>query len=739
MTHSDATGGIVARNFSAAFEQMCNFVAVARTGDPNATIEGLIQVCLFRFAEDRFSSPNQLSETLETVFGVHIPSHQITDRIQTLLAKGEVKLAPGKFYLLSETARASLASRIDTAVGLEESVKSQWLASLTREEPQIGADVAWKALRRYLAGAFRRHGMQAAALLEGRLDTPSFYSESLSQLMDNAINEFFEPSQRDAARRGLSAFFLDSSLDADRSRFIVQLADSAFNFFSLEIPADAAARFRSTLSELTLFLDTNFMFGILDLHYNSQVEVSLELIRAIRIHKLPIRLRYHEATHIEMGSTIGHIADHLRAHRWSQKLSRAATKAYNLSGIEQKFHENNALHPISADDFLKPFLHFDVLLGEQDIAIYRPSAPRMEERVNLYHEYKSFLDKCGKSDKPYETVQHDATVLDTVRRLRSQAKSSLEAGALLVTCDYFLYRFDWETATGQERYACVVLPNALWQLLRPYIPSDGDFDKSFVETFALPEFRALSSGGSQACSRMMSVLASMGELPEETAEKLLANDAFLDHLRVVRDDKQFVKEIESEIAKENAHLLEEKAARERAFADTKTALDSAKEDLEQRDARLKALEKTQEELSRRLHLKEVELSRTEASLSQESMKASELTGQISSGQHEISELKDQLKTEAARGVLSAQTMRKAKAALAILVSAIHISGFLAFVRLYPWTWLVNHPNSKSIEISTVFLLLFMVIGVFYPATRKWVWSASGLGLGGLVLLIISKL
>src|SRR5688500_19917464 len=116
------------------------------------------------------------------------------------------------------------------------------------------------------------------------------------------------------------------------------------------------------------------------------------------------------------------------------------------------------------------------------------------------------------------------TVLDVVRQKRTNAKSTLEAGALFITCDFFLYRFDWEDSKAKGIKPSTVLPNVLWQVLRPFVPSDVDFDRSFAETFALPEFRIFGSKASEACSKMLSILAGYKDLPEETATRMLSSD-----------------------------------------------------------------------------------------------------------------------------------------------------------------------------------------------------------------------
>ena len=70
-----------------------------------------------------------------------------------------------------------------------------------------------------------------------------------------------------------------------------------------------AAHLRADLRPLTLFLDTNFLFGILHLHVHPQVGVSNELVRAIPKHSLPFELCYHPRTLREIQSSVHYYGD----------------------------------------------------------------------------------------------------------------------------------------------------------------------------------------------------------------------------------------------------------------------------------------------------------------------------------------------------------------------------------------------------------------------------------------------
>lgn len=721
---------ITTRSFSRAFEQMCNFIAVAKAGDPRATVHGLVTLCLLKFPDKHFESGDHFRDTIETLFDLAIPNSQIEEALDTLERYEKVRRPAGTNYKLSQTTAKELRQRVQEAIDLEEKVKSTWFAHLKTAYPKLPPDDAWKALRSYLARTFRRHGIQAVALLDPTVRTSPEYEVSLSAILGDAIQENIPEGLHREAEQALSDFLALVGTDDDRSSYVAQLADGAFNFYTLEVPVELAEKLRSKLSELTLFLDTNFLFGIMDLSYNAQTEVSHDLLRAISAHNLPFKLRYHEVTEREMRNTINYYESVLQSRVWSQSLSKAASLSRNLSGIEQKFHEKNSIQSIDVDEFLRPYCHFDHLLSEKDIEVYKPLTERQQAQVDLYHEYKDFLDKNGRGDKAYNTVMHDVKLLEEARHLRSDAKSSLEAGALIISCDYYLYRFDWESARRNGHLACVLLPNIFWQILRPFIPSDRDFEKAFAVTFALPEFRTLSSGGNKACSKMLQILATYKDVPEETAFKLLSNDLLLDRLSAAQDDTQFAEQVEVAFVEENRNLLEEKAALERQLEEEKHRHEA---EASVRQEERQKFQEEEDKLNKMLVIVREELATTRRAI-EEHRQAPDSAALRSKGADKSAHNTLSKVEERKQDTEDAERKAFRMSVIAgIAFGALLVVGFELVAHLIPWRWLLEHENTIPLQIGFSLILMCAIVGLMVKDWRKWCW---GVGVASLFLTLL---
>ncbi|HUU41265.1 MAG TPA: hypothetical protein VMW42_10000, partial [Desulfatiglandales bacterium] len=568
------------RNFSLAFEKMCNFVAIASTQSADETLRQLILQCFAVLRDEPFEGIQHVTESIDILFGLQIPENWMQPVFQKLIAEGLIYKTPTQKYALDSDTQNKIQKGIDEASSLQESVKNEWFSEIILRFPTLETDQAWTALKSYLATAFRRHGIQTAALLDPNIDVAPEYSESLSSLLEYALKDSVLKEQRPATAEAIRFFFANIGKYPNRSRFIAQLGDGAFNYFSLTVEPESAEKFRDRLQPLTLFLDTNFLFGVLNLHVNPHVEVSNELLRSTQKYQLPFKLRYHEETDKEMRETINYYYKTLRPYKWQQGLSRAAITTHCISGIVAKYHQMNAEEGIDVDTFFGFYKHIDELLKNKGILIYKTGTRDEENISKLIQQYQIFLSKWGK-DKPQKIVEHDMTVLDTVRKMRSNAQSSIEAKALLITCDFVLYRFDWETSRQEGSLACAVLPNLFWQLLRPFVPSDSDFERSFAETFALPEFRSIGSRSSEACNKMLCLLSLYKDFPEDTAARLLSNDLLINGLRKTENDNEFQDYVDNAISADNTALMEEKAALEKKIELERAKKGEKEKELEQ--------------------------------------------------------------------------------------------------------------------------------------------------------------
>lgn len=701
----------IVHNFSLKFEQMCSMIAIGQVRNADETLRHLLLQCISFLPDDNFYRETDFINALEILFGLRIPEHEIRYAIDKLLVDGILHRSANDRLVLPKTIESDIKASIEKAQNLETQVIDRWKQEINEKHPRIPFDMVWSALKNYLAKAFHRHGMQTIALLDASLELPQEYMSSLSELLGDVLSDF--PSENYAdLQSAVSGFIAATGNYPERAEYVAQLADGAFNYFSLTVEANIAEQFRNNLSPLTIFLDTNFLFGILDLTINPQVAVSNELLNAIQKFHFPFELMHHQKTEQELLSSISNYEDILRSRRWSREISRAAANSRYLSGVELQYHQRFADTGLDVETFFKPFKHADVILGQKSIHKYIPAEDRMEERARLVNEYKEYLQKRNK-EKRYELVDHDMTVLDAARQLRSNSRSTLEAGALFLTCDYNLYRFDWETSKSLGIMPCTVLPNLFWQILRPYVPSDVDFSRSFAETFAIPEFRTIGSGASEACSKMLSILASYKDFPEETAARMLSNDLLIDQLKKAENDQVFQNYIDAAIVEENADLAEELAL-------LSGQLEQEKEEKARIEERLGEVSSQKE---REISEAKETIQKYEQLHTANSVKIETLSAEIEE-ERRLRKAAEGEKAQIEQNIAIDREKYKliSKVGLAVGIGALLIVAFEFAVYKIPWGWLTNHPHSYGLQGSIDAIIILGLLGGFVPKLRKWCWG-----------------
>ena len=720
-------------NFSLTFEQMCNFAAITKTQDADETLRQLIQLCLVILPDEKFESASQIMEAM-ALFDLQFSEQQVQAGLNRLIAQGRILQPTDTYFTVPDSDRTQLQTRIREVKALEERVRQEWLEEISNRFPILETDQAWKALQGHLASVFRNHGIQAIALLDPSIFTPPEQVENLSSLLNEALEGLFLPEQRATAYDAISSFLATIGEHAERAKYITQLGDGVFTYFSLTVEPEVARHFHKKLSQLTLFFDTNFLFQICNFYGTGpQKEASYELLRIVQRHKFPFKLRYHQVTRQEMRSTIDHYGAILRSGQ-----SRSIP-----TSIELVFHELNARTGIDVDTFLKPYEHFDVFLTDKNILIHRMQAQRRSEHTPLQQEYRRFLEVRGKF-KGEESLKHDITLLEAVHQLRSKAKSSLEAGALLVTLDMSLYRFDWEMSRMQGRRACVVLPDHFMQVLRPFVPSDSDFDRSFAATFALPEFRAMESKLSQAQQQLFSYLTSYEFIPEETAASLLTNGLLMERLHKVENDEELQKDVESAMVYENAALLEEKAVLEKLLERAEAERAAKEKQLEQEKIEAEQMKTRAEQAEQLLRQQAKELASVKKQVGrqgsgeskQQKIQVDQALELAAREKHAREEAEKRAEQETSLRQKTEQRAHIYATVASIMFSIILIAVFELLISLIPGVWLTRYRNRYGLQAAVDSLLLFITVGFFHPHRRSWFWGVGALALLGTILQLL---
>jgi hypothetical protein len=584
-------------DYSRAFNQLCHVLSLSQTGKPRAALDSMV-VTACALTGERVPGLPGVGEALDAFFGLAVEGRELRLSVDRLLADGRLVRSSDRQALdVPLAVRAEVERRADQGRKLEEAVRAEWLGSLGELPATVTAEDLWQCLCDYMARVFRQHGALSVELLS---PTPiEGYTEALS--LDAALDAATTESvcaDRVFLRAAIQSFF--GTPTASRAQYIAQLLDGTFTFFAVSIHHVASQYLAAALPPLTLFLDTNFVFGLLGLNDDPHGEAAGELLSFIAQNDFPFKLYIHQTTLDEIERTVSGIGHRLLERRWPSELSRAAISSKRvlgaLTGLEYKYHELNAVQPIEPKNFLSKYRHVEELLADYAVKVFREPFNTLfaqdEDRGQLIAEYGEFVkERRPNEPKPYEALDHDITVWLAVRARRTPGqRTPIAGGVLFVTLDRIFKAFDRKFLrhyTGG--IASVALPSQLLQVLRPYAKPTDDFDARFVELFGVSEFRTAHTGYEEVVPRVMSLLATFRDVSEKTATRILADELLLQDLSRVNDDHEFRDALDNALTADNARLLEEHEAERRERAATLLA---HAQELAARDARIAELEAT---------------------------------------------------------------------------------------------------------------------------------------------------
>ncbi len=717
-------------NYGRLFRNLAHMVALSQEQKVAGVVDSLVATALTIDPTIPATSSTVIVEAIDAYFGLKFQEKDLQSSVDRLLRVGRLQRNPAGKLVPSAQTRAEIDSRVQDAHELEKTVRKEWLDAFWKDRSGRNAESdeeLWNCLRAYMARAFERHGAETTLLLDPTAKLPSEIDESLASYLKHAIETNCRHVDPKTVKAAVREFFVHST--PARSRYIAQLLDGTFSFFAICVDEPTSVYLKRAIQPVSIFLDTNFVFGLLKLHDNPMNEVSEELVQAIKSQNFPFKLFYHERTLQEFQSAIRNIRYRMLNFRWTQDLSRAALRVRSLSIIELRYHEANAVRPVDARAFLAKYEHVEELLREKGFSVYREpqrSPAQIEEldkeQTLLIAKYNAFLvNRLGLDRaKAYRTIEHDMAVWQTVKYLRHGGSSVLDIGALFLTADRSLYAFDWQQMRPSGGTGHVILPDQLLQLLRPFLVVTEDFDKKFAATFAIPEFRTAASGYGTTASKVLAYLTTFADVTEETASRILANEVLLGRLRDVSiDAPEFKKLIDSELVRDNEQLLKENERLLAGISDAERSTAGVASELNRKATLLQQHERLLSEQKGLAEARDDALKRREQQLALEKAARGQKEEEVRNLEKKLQDSETARTAGEAR--LSQLARRHGKLAtglrvfLAVIVFLSATVGFIYAAMTLPW--LVHHNHRIGITLCAI--LVFAGLCWSIGDTHTW--------------------
>ena len=576
---------------------LIHHVELSEAGWRDNLIDQLVLSSMFLQAAP--CGPEDLRSSLNSGFGVAIDDGAFGQSVKRLVAsRSLVEIDAGRIKL-SEKAAETANRTISENQSVEQQVAERFRTIVQKEAPALDPDDCWRSFcGNCLDPLVSELGARTYELIAGPLgdsrdirsiaDYIETYSDDVQAAVQNSIDRFLDPGDPD-----VRAFVL-SRLHAHLLTLAASLPEPAL--------VNLASKTKSNL-QLKLFLDTNFLFSVLELHDNPGNQVAKDLFQLLADVKNHVssQLYVFPPTVDEVTRTLSWSQRELLGLEVTPRLGRIATNIAvgQGSGISARFLRAaaSATHRLTPEEYFSPYLTdlLAVLRGKglklYDENIESLTASQVVVDDILAQQQFEQGRSAKRPPKSYEALRHDVALWHFVSQKRSASVDSpLDAAFWVVTVDYGLLRFD-AYKTRRTRATTVpicVHPATLIQMLQLWLPRTPQFDEAMLQCVRALLPRPTATEVETVTLRILRALSrfeDVDDLPEETVTSVLLS-------RALRARMETANAADEQNALVKEALVDELAVAERKLSEERNVRSGVEDELQ--DARSRAAELEQE-------------------------------------------------------------------------------------------------------------------------------------------------
>lgn len=437
----------------------------------------------------------------------------------------------------------------------------------------------WHCFIEYLYDNFYDYGEAALNRLHPFLESNLEFEEN--KHLEEALNKLNDEKLNDAFKLAVKSF--PDYASQDDIDFLNDLAQKTLSFTSLGIdPKLSDVAIDISLVDWFLYLDTNILYSLLDLHYHYENQSSKALTDLINDNKshLNITLRYSEMTKKELlakKEDFKHLDKDL-----SDSGIKAALKSKKLDEFSKQYYNDllqdrdSSLHPSKIVELSQEILKKrDVDIARNQKRLENLGEDYLNEKIQEYHRFidqkndfrQEFCEKRGLKFNPIykseKQIEHDIYLRELILDLRFSEKRKNEDKELDfntlkyfgLTLDRLLIEFDTHQINkfqDEKSFPVFFKPSYLLNKLYRLLPiQTNDYKKAFIKAITTKGFNNESSK-SRDVIRIIKYLNKIGINDEKIIFNLVSKDLFLEQYSDLKnnEDDQLKNFFESELNKQ---------------------------------------------------------------------------------------------------------------------------------------------------------------------------------------------
>lgn len=537
---------------------------------------------------DQPPSAGAIQAAMEATFKLPLTTQNLMSALDSLMSRKMLLRLPNHTYRIPEEHRVVFEKEIAESEKVEFEAKALFNKLSAELGEGVDRDKLWTAFEHeFLGPLIKQVGANAYRLIAGEKMTVDI------SLVDIFLKPY--PSALHTKLRTLVATFIDPQ-KPEACAHISRLLHARFCVEASGLSEDVLSKLNASVGKqihFRMFVDTNFLFSLLELHENPSNAAAQELRNLItQLKGNPrIELVITPDTIDEAKSSIAHIKGQLSNLPMSSNFTQAALQA-NFSGMAMRFLSERMRRNgnLTAEEWFDPYLNdFVPIARGKGVELFNQKLDGYSTRQDVIDDilvvlkYEEKMPEAKR--KSYQKVAHDMVLWHFVNDKRpAYIESPIDASNWILTVDFRLIGFDEHKQKHlKSKVPLCIHPTSLIQLLQFWVPRTKEFEEAMLGSLRLPFlFQDFDAEGEQTSLKILKGIGRFDGsegLSQDTITHVMFNDGLRLRLQSGQTD-------ETEIAFIRDALVEE--MRLHAEAEANKAKELQQEVLK-RDSELAAL------------------------------------------------------------------------------------------------------------------------------------------------------
>lgn len=555
---------------------------------------------------------DDISTNLYTDYSVSLSSEKLDELIHKMCSSNILIKIQNKFKV-SEESLIELDNKIRDTDEMENRIEKRFSEILQSNDLQVDPIKTWHSFKEnFLIPLVHEMGAKTYEIISGS-SVEYQKAKSFQEYVSN-----YPPQIQDALKDSIITF-LDPK-NPDVRSCVIQYLNAYFMLEAYNLPEDNI----NTLNDLnqnppsfTVFVDTNFLFSILELHENPSNEAAKLLMDLIKktSERISVKLKVLPTTIDEAKRTISYYNYSLSDLRMTPRLSKvAANKTAKLSGFALRFAQVNkaANYTISADEYFKPYLENliqvleskNVEFCDHNVDNYKVDSRVVDDIFTQKELQEIKFGKHSKRLKSYDALEHDILMWYFVNDHRPQrVESPLSAKYWIVTVDYRFLGFDaFKRRNISNEIPICIHPTLFIHMLHFWLPRTQEFEEAVLSSLRPLISQAFDPETEKMTIKILSALSrfeKVDDIPQEMISNVLVNKALRQRMSSESDINMQIELVKETIIDETTKITEqlESTEKEKELLNEKVKklqndLDESGENQSELEKRLNCMEET---------------------------------------------------------------------------------------------------------------------------------------------------